>query len=36
MVQVAVPWAEEHVRFFGEWCQWAIRGRLEPVKKVAR
>jgi transposase len=26
-------WAK---RFFGQWYQWAIRSRLEPVKKVAR
>jgi transposase len=23
-------------QFFSHWCRWAIRSRLEPMKKVAR
>ena len=28
--------AEEGREFFGRWYRWAIRSRLEPIKKVAR
>jgi transposase len=28
--------AKKAGRYFGQWYSWAIRSRLEPVKKVAR
>jgi transposase len=30
------PGIKQAERYFGEWYQWAIHSRLEPVKKVAR
>jgi transposase len=30
------PTVKKAERYFGEWYNWAIRSRLEPVKKVAR